>query len=158
MAGQKKKRYHLSVIWLPFNNSEDFLQSLKTSLRGDIRRQIRRIEKIGKLRLVDFKIFLKRWKYCLLFWNCTEKRWPKAYKAPGFHENLLNYGLDKNIVHFTALRVNDKTMSYHLGFKFNHTYYYYMPAIDPQYENLSPGKIIFSSLVDYAIKNEFYDF
>lgn len=141
-----------------YNNSEEYLQSLKVSLRGDIRRQIRRIEEIGKLQLVDFKDLPEALGILPSFLELHSKRWPKAYKAPGFHENLLRYGLEKNIVHFTTLRVNDKTMSYHLGFRFNHTYYYYMPAIDPQFENLSPGKIHLFMLVDYAIKNEFYIF
>jgi len=138
-----------------FRSIEQYLQSLRASLRGDIRRQMRRIEEAGPIRLFEYRNISDA--LCVLphFLELHRKRWPRAYKAPGFHENLLKYGLETGIVHFSALKAGDELLSYELGFKFSGVYYYYMPAIEPRFENLSPGKIHLYKLVEYAINNSF---
>jgi hypothetical protein len=138
-----------------FNSIEEYLQSLKTSLRGDIRRQLRRIAETSPLDLIEFNNLSGALEVLPRFLELHKKRWPKAYKAPEFHANLLKHGLEAGIVHFSALKAGGETLSYHLGFKFAGIYYYYMPAIDPRFENLSPGKIHLFMLVDYAINNHF---
>ncbi len=138
-----------------FNSIEQYLQSLRASLRGDIRRQIRRIEEAGPISLVEYKNISEA--LCVLphFLELHRVRWPHAYKAPGFHDNLLKYGLEPGIVHFSALKAGDELLSYHLGFKYSGVYYYYMPAIESRFENISPGKIHLYKLVEYAINNSF---
>ena len=92
------------------------------------------------------------------FLKLHAKRWPKAYKARGLHENLLKSGLTTGIVHFTSMQSGEDVLSYHFGFNYNYRYYYYMPVIDPEFENLSPGKIHLFKLVEYAIENGFQVF
>lgn len=141
-----------------FQNGEEFLQSLTTSLRGDIRRQIRRMEGTGPIRLYQYTDPGKTIKVLPEFLKLHVERWPKAYKAPGFHENLLNRGLLSGTVHFTSLQIGENVVSYHLGFTYNRRYYYYMPAIDAEFENFSPGKIHLYKLMEYAIENGFHVF
>jgi len=138
-----------------FNSIEEYLQSLKTSLRGDIRRQLRRMEEVGTISLVEYSNLPEVLDVLPGFLQLHKERWPKAYKAPGFHENLVRYGLESGIVHFSVLKAGNEVLSYHLGFKYSGVYYYYMPAIESRFENLSPGKIHLYKLVEYAINNSF---
>jgi CelD/BcsL family acetyltransferase involved in cellulose biosynthesis len=134
-----------------YKDSTEILKSLSTSLRGDIRRQQRRIEERGKLHLekiTDFEIahnilpeFLKN--HCI--------RWPNSYKAPYLHENIIKYGLKSGIVHFSVLRCNDEVLSWHLGFISDKKFYYYMPVIDPAFEKYSPGKIHLFKLTELSL-------
>lgn len=119
------------------------LQSLNASLRGDIRRQIRRLEEQGALSFYkhnDIKDQITKQNFELFLQLHTE-RWPNAYKAPDFHANLLKNGLAEGLVDFTELRLNEIPISWHLGFLWQNHYYYYMPVIAPAFARYSPGKI-----------------
>jgi len=134
-----------------FTDSDSFLHSLKTSLRGDIRRQIRRTGELGPLILYRYKTVEEALNILPQFLKLHTDRWPSAYKANGFHKNLIMYGLESGIVHFTSLNSGEKRLSFHLGFMYNRSYFYYMPVIDPEYKNLSPGKVHLFKLVGSAI-------
>lgn len=132
----------------------------KTSLRGDIRRQMRRLEEIGPLSLKEYN----SWEEIpaetfATFMAQHSKRWPKAYKAPKFHENLLRDGLKAGVVDFTVLCVGDEEIAWHLGFKYRGRYYYYMPAGNEAYFKYSPTKIHLFYLVRRAVESgyEVYD-
>ncbi len=135
-----------------FNDSESFLQSLKTSLRGDIRRQVRRISEKGPLILYHYKTVDESLEVLPQFLKLHSRQWPNAYKAPGFHQNLISAGIESGIVDFTSLKCGEKILGYHLGFIYNNRYYYYIPATDPEFENLSPGKVHLYKLVEYAVE------
>ena len=135
----------------PFSDQEEYINSLKTKLRGDIRRQIRRLHEKGSLSMVsynasnltdiDFEHFLRH----------HSMKWPNAYKAPGFHKNILEYGLKKGSVHYSEIKVDDEIISWHLGFLDNTTFYYYMPAINQRWRNYSPGKVHLYMLIKNSI-------
>jgi len=139
-----------------FENSAQLLKSLSISLRGDINRQMRRLNEIGNLSyfmynsdtlneaLTSLPEFLER----------HHNRWQNAYKAPDFHYNLINDGLKSGIVHFSELRLNNNPVSWHLGFVWNNRFYYYMPVIDQAYANYSPGKIHIFKLMEDAIEKK----
>ena len=79
-------------------------------------------------------------------------RWPHAYKAPLFHKNLLGLCGINGPVHFSTLSVGDVVVAWHLGFEDDSTYYYYMPAGNPEYQKYSPVKIHLYYLICRAIK------
>ena len=136
-----------------FNTKEDFLNSLKTSLRGDIRRQERRMEEQGKLELHSY--FNETIQDALgivpEFLAFHSERWPNAYKAPNFHRNLIENGLASGIVDFSELRIENQPVSWHLGFRDSNHYYYYMPVIHPNFASYSPGKVHLLYLVNKSI-------
>jgi CelD/BcsL family acetyltransferase involved in cellulose biosynthesis len=136
-----------------FKNGEDFLQSLTTSLRSDINRQIRRIEESGPIILHDFKDIKTALENLPSMLKWHSDRWPKAYKADGFYENLIKSCIKSGLLHFTILKTEKSNLSYHLGFLYNNRYYYYLPAIDWRYENFSPGKIHLFKLIEFSIKS-----
>ncbi len=118
------------------------MKFFKTSLRGDLRRQMRRLEEIGPLKFKEYN----SWEEIPAetfhrFMHQHSLRWPNAYKAPHFHENLLREGLKTGVTHFSTLSVGDAEIAWHLGFKYRGRYYYYMPAGNQDYFKYSPTKV-----------------
>lgn len=139
-----------------FENSNILLKSLSTSLRGDINRQVRRLEEKGDLSYFKYNsdTLIEALASLPEFLEKHQARWPNAYKAPEFHFNLINDGIKSGAVHFSEFRLNNKPISWHLGFEWNRRFYYYMPAIDPNFANYSPGKLHIFKLIEEAIENK----
>lgn len=121
---------------------EQLMEFFSTKQRGDIRRQIRRLSEMGKLTLREFvsgaEVPEKLWE---VFMDAHSRKWPNAYKAPGFHKRLLSCCSTSGPVHFSALMVGDTAVAWHLGFEFCGRYYYYMPCGNPDYLRQSPVKV-----------------
>ena len=138
-----------------FNNTEEFLNSLKTGLRGDLRRQIRKLNEKGVLSIHSYSAnsFSNALDILDYFLKIHKLRWPNAYKAPGFHKRILENGLNAGVVDFTDLRIDNIPISWHLGFADKGRYYYYIPVIDPAFANYSPGKVHLLFLKYQSIEN-----
>lgn len=134
-------------------NQEDLLMFFKTSLRGDIRRQMRRLSEIGELKLKEYTDFddIPGGTF-RAFMHQHSLRWPNAYKAPDFHKNLLKEGLKAGCVHFSVLMAGNMEVAWHLGFEYGGRYYYYMPAGNREYQKFSPVKVHLFLLVSRAIE------
>lgn len=135
------------------NDEDALMKFFKTSLRGDLRRQMRRLEEIGPLQFKEYcsweEIPTETFNQ---FMRQHSLRWPNAYKAPRLHENILRYGLKAGIVHFSTLSVGDTEIAWHLGFTYNNHFYYYMPAGNQEFFKFSPTKIHLLFLVRRAIE------
>lgn len=138
----------------PFTDTAAFLASIKKSLRGDLNRQQRRLAAMGNLEVHVFRpdeaAAAQASVASLLAWHAH--RWPRAYKAPGFHARLVDYGLVAGITHLSELRVAGRPISWHLGFVWKGRFYYYLPAHDPEFANYSPGKVHLLFCVADALK------
>lgn len=147
-AGELCPLLHLDTI----NTAADLLPRLRTSLRGDLRRQMRRIEaELGELQLVEVTTHSDAMRYYRPFMDAHRQRWPKAYKTPGFHDALLCDSLLQRPVSFTVLMAGDKQLAWHLGFEDSRAYYYYMPAGNPDFLAYSPVKVHLLKLMERAI-------
>lgn len=136
------------------DTEDDLMKFFRTSLRGDIRRQIRRLSELGEVRMVEYQAYDVIPKSTFTtFMEHHSMRWPNAYKAPLFHDNLLKYGLKEKCVHFSALMAGEKEVAWHLGFEYAGRFYYYMPAGHQSFLRFSPAKIHLYFLVKRAIEN-----
>lgn len=138
------------------NDEDALMKFFKTSLRGDLRRQMRRLEEIGSLQFKEYN----SWEEISAetfenFMYQHSLRWPNAYKAPHFHENLLREGLKAGVVHFSILSVGDKEIAWHLGFTYHGRYYYYMPAGNQEYFKYSPTKVHLFYLMRRAVEQHY---
>ena len=142
-----------------YENIDAFLASLSASLRGDLRRQMRRLKEVGNLKYTEYSDLASAKLIVQGLLKAHKDRWPNAYKAANFHSNLIEIGLPSKLVHLSTLSLNDEIISWHLGFESESTYYYYMPAIDKNYSNFSPGKLHLLLLTEQAIdkKLQFFD-
>ena len=137
-----------------FSDSDAFLQSLKKNLRQDTKRRVRRLEENDD---VTFQVFKENELTQALqtlpdLLDHHIKRWPNAYKAPHFHENLIKALLPKGLLHFSRICIGTKTISWRIGFIYKSRYYSYMPAFDIEYNQYSPGKVHLFYCIDDAIK------
>lgn len=135
------------------HDEESLMRFFKTSLRGDLRRQMRRLEEIGPLTFKEYSSWeeipsetFQRFMYQ------HSLRWPHAYKAPHFHENLLREGLKSGVVHFSTLSVGETEIAWHLGFTYLGRYYYYMPAGNQDFFKYSPTKVHLFFLMRRAVE------
>lgn len=137
-----------------FADKEQFLGSLRSSLRGDIRRQLRRLEELGEVSLKVYSPADIPQAMLALDKLLQEhsRHWPDSYKAPFFHRALVKHALAAGLLHFSELVVGGEVVSWHLGFCEGERFYWYMPAYLPQYQNYSPGKIHLFLCIDEAIK------
>lgn len=123
--------------------AENFLAALGTSLRGDIRRQLRRLEQLGT---VGFRVLQPHETDAALIWlpailEQHSNKWPNSYKLPGFHEAIVREALPTGQLHISELKVADVVVSRHLGFFYRGRFYWYMPVYNFAYQSYSPGKM-----------------
>lgn len=137
-----------------FSNIDDFLKSLKRNLRQDTKRRLRRLEENNATK---FEVFgpdevSKALETLPEMFKHHRLRWPNAYKAPGFHENLVKALLPTGLMHFSRIVFDGNPISWRIGFIYKERYYSYMPAFDEAYKQYSPGKVHLLYCIDDAIK------
>lgn len=162
LSGIHKENMGDMVLWnkedvCPFlsleniRNENDLMSFFKTSLRGDIRRQIRRLSELGEISIKEYQTYSEVNNTFSKFMEEHSLRWPNAYKAPLFHRRLLSDELLGKTVHFSSLNINDNPVAWHLGFSYQGVYYYYMPAGNHEYSNYSPVKVHLYFLLNRAV-------
>lgn len=155
---------------LEFNgeNWEIFYQEqIKTKVRKDIRRQIKRLEGIGTLKFViaqNEKQALEITKKMILQKESRYQEWgvPSIFALPGYKEFYLqlakNYFQEEGNfnIHISALYLDDEIISTHWGVANSEVLFYMLPSFDTKkYEKYSPGKIHLSYLAEWAYNNKF---
>jgi len=133
---------------------DDFMLTRHSSLRGDIYRQIRRLNALSKLELFTYKKDDPRLDtaICELL-SLREKKWQYTKIHRSLFESVIKNSVKCNLGHFSELRLGGIAVSWHFGFVNVNVFYYYMPAINPDFLTYSPGKIHLYYLLDYALKN-----
>ena len=150
------------VALTAFPNLEAFWVSMRSKQRTELHRRERRLKALGAL---EFHVFepedLAQAEASLaLMLPCHARRWPSAYKAPGFHQNLLRQALPRGLAHFSELRLNGQPISWRLGFIYGKRFYSYMPAFRQEYAASSPGMLHLARCIEYALGRglETYDY
>ncbi|KKL89659.1 hypothetical protein LCGC14_1912480 [marine sediment metagenome] len=135
-------------------------KSFKASHRGDIRRQKRRLGKLGELSLVKITDPSEAKRYLDEFVQVYDMRWRTTghrsifqdNRVIKFYENLID-NLINSYLNFSLLKVGEEVVSYHFGFQFGEWLYWYKPTYKLKYQNMSPSKIHLSMLVEEGISN-----
>lgn len=147
---------NVSMAILP-SSYETYFDSLKTSVRGDCRRQTRKISELGKLKyntvLKNNQDFLEK----LIFFK--RKRYADTLVRDIFeNENYLNFFKElvnskiKNFVHCSTLSLDNNPISFHLGFHYNKKYYYYFPSFDQDnWGKFSPSRLHLLKIIEESI-------
>lgn len=156
----------LSLV--PGMTYEGLEQQWSSSHRGDVRRQIRKLQKKGNLslrrigeihetlRLIDefFKVHTHKWarsNWRIILYNQIIKR---------FTVQLIVHLWSEGVIHFSTLNLDNKPISYHFGFLFEKRFYWYKPAYALEFQNYSPGKVHISELLREGLQQgwETFDF
>ena len=104
--------------------------------------------KKNKKEIIDFFIIEKNKQLIRTqAWNYLKFKQYKKYIY-----DLIEFD-EKNLC-FSCLKINDKIISSHIGYKFNKNYYYIFPVYDLDYKKYSPGNILLCKLIEnYRLKN-----
>ena len=144
------------------NTTEDeVFKTFKKNHRTDIKRQINKLNKIGALSLRMLSSNDSKTTHMRLFFKMYEKRWTsighlnpmEKNRKKLFFENIFN-NVDKSNLHFSGLFLDEKPLSYHIGFTYNKWFYYYKPTFDFSFRNYSPGKIHIWYLIKDSINSD----
>ncbi len=140
-------------IPLPFTQIEDFKNNLDRKLRQDINRRQRKAIEKGTLEYINYtdKNLKQAIDILPMMLELHSQRWPNAYKAPLFHEHLIREGLQAGIIHFSQINIDHSPISWRIGFKYKNKFYSYMPTINPEFKDLSPGKLHLIYCIEQAI-------
>jgi hypothetical protein len=137
-----------------FDDFQQYFQQLGKNLRKDLRRSKRMLEEYGSL---SFHVYAPNelqgaLQVLPIFLETHTRKWPSAFKAPGFHKGLLLNGLPTGLVHFSEIRIDNVPISWELGFRYKHKAYSYMPAYQEEYAKYSPGKLQISYILEDCFK------
>ena len=145
-----------------FSSGEEFWNWMGSKQRTEIRRRQRKLEQLGS---IDFHVFRPEEEHLaqdslLEMLKTHSCRWPNAYKAPGFHRNLISHLLRAGILHFSEIRLNGRAISWRIGFVSNSRFHSYMPAFLQEYSTYSPGILHMVKCIEDAIRMGFktYDY
>lgn len=137
-----------------FKTLDDYQATLSGKLRGDIRRTLGKLSEQGEL---NYKTFSDEHLEEALqtlpeLLECHRKRWPNAYKAPHFHENIVKAGLTSGVLHFSSITLDGVPMSWIMGFIYKGTYCFWMPTMNADFSKFSPGKINLQYCIQESLK------
>jgi CelD/BcsL family acetyltransferase involved in cellulose biosynthesis len=144
---------------------QELEKSWKKKHRDDVKRQRHHLQKMGELTLeiledpgsIDswlqelFEVYSSKWRaegQSSMFDNYKVRRYYKE----------LTYQLASKGLHISSLRLNEKRISYHLGFLYEGWLYWYKPTYDREYHSFSPGKVHISMLMEHACSHGWQGF
>jgi CelD/BcsL family acetyltransferase involved in cellulose biosynthesis len=140
---------------------DDVLKDRPAKHRTDVRRQIRRLQDLGRVDLHTYtpdelpaaRVELHRLR------EAHERLWAGSaaqglLRRPGtfaFYERLVEAALPA-LVHFSVLRVADRPVSWHFGFLRDGVLHWYKPTYEEDLEALSPGKVHLARLIELGLR------
>ena len=152
-----------SINSYQLNIQEDLILKKKIHKEHlDINRQIRRLNKIGKLSfgIIDSKE--EKIKMLIKMIQLKSEQYRRTQKRDIFKNNLISEFF-KDI--FLSLDSNDfchisyiKLISLAVNIISKNKFYYLMPSYDYKYSKYSPGKILLKYLIDWSKKNQLETF
>jgi CelD/BcsL family acetyltransferase involved in cellulose biosynthesis len=132
---------------------EEMAGGWKKSHRNDVQRQARRLAERGTLTLAcpagpdtvrgHLAAFLAM--HARTWRTKGQSLRKRNEELAGFFERLIDELWAES--HFSMLCVDGDPVSYHFGFLHAGRFYWYKPAYDQAYENLSPGKVHIAKLI-----------
>jgi CelD/BcsL family acetyltransferase involved in cellulose biosynthesis len=137
-----------------YRSIHELMRALGQSLRGDINRQRRRIERLGRTELRVYASDETNAALVSLAAMLEEHKakWPRSYKALGLYENLVRRCLPDGVLHLSEFLLGGVPISWHIGFLHKSRYYWYMPVYRPEYQQYSPGKVHLYTCVEEALR------
>jgi len=142
------------------HSGEEYLVTLKKSVRGDMLRCLRRLEERGS---VSYHVFgpteiadaLTATDMAL---EHHRKRWPLAYKAPGFHERLVHATLPTDVLFFSCLEFRGAQIAWQMSFVDGRVLRHYMPAYDHAWRAYGVSHILRYLDIEHVIHGGFLGF
>jgi CelD/BcsL family acetyltransferase involved in cellulose biosynthesis len=144
------------------SSGEDLLVRLQDKVRKKFLRDLNRISKAGEVttRFFGSQNIADALAHLPLLLNYHARRWPKAYRAPGFHQRLLQEGLKAGTIELAVLILDQEPIAWQIYILDSAAIRYYMPVHIAEWKHLRPGHILRYSAIKLAISRQIprYDF
>lgn len=140
-----------------FSNADEYLNSLSKSFKKNYLRRKQNLEAEANIHyfVCDTTESFDEVSYLFpIMMSRHAERWPDAYKAPKFHENLIKYGLNSGILLFYAITDEKDLVSTRITFFYKKRLYLYMPTINMKYKSFSPGRTSLMYCIEDAYKRD----
>ena len=147
---------------------EEYDSTLRSKLKSDIKRQVRRLEELGKLSFCYEIDQFNVEKYLNILFKLKSMQYKRTGvidafandKVRKFYTSLFYNKFSSFKPVFSVLKLNDEPIAIHLGVQFSGRFYYLLPAYNCDYQVYSPGKILLHRIMQEAIntKNVVFDF
>ncbi|HEB85543.1 MAG TPA: GNAT family N-acetyltransferase [Gammaproteobacteria bacterium] len=137
---------------------DETIKAWSSSLRGDVRRQMRRLGEQGVLTIKVYEGFVADRLSVLEKMHLNEwgsKGMPSEFSDPcelEFYRGAVQ-ALPFNMVHYSEVLLDGEPISCHLGFISNSWLYWYKPTYNMDYQVFSPGKVHLALLSKWGIEN-----
>lgn len=137
-----------------------YLRSRPKSLRGDARRQIRRLSETGE---VAYQVHDHESLSDVLNWipdleRERQAKYPGARLPAGYLAHLAASMSSNGPVHCSSITLNGKSISWHIGFCWQGVMYWYVPIYDAAFSAWSPGKIHLYFAIEDAFRTGVHTF
>ena len=132
---------------------------LKKKIRLDSKRNLRNLEKIGKVefiisdsknnskKIIEKMIVQKRYRYI----STGSKDLLLKKEHRDFYFRLSDINSKFLNLHFSAIKINNKIIASHFGFIFYNCFYYLMPANESgKWRRFSPGRLLLEKLLELS--------
>jgi CelD/BcsL family acetyltransferase involved in cellulose biosynthesis len=143
-----------------FRSGEDYLATLKKSVRKDFIRRWKRMEERGAVKCSTFGDGRLSEALSALpdLLRHHSQRWPDAYKAPGFHERVVRSAVSAGLAVLQVLSVDDLAIAWQINFTDDDSLRYYIPTYDSQWREYGPGHILRYFGLQLALERGFAQF
>lgn len=124
----------------------------KKKLAKDALRRLKKLQEVGEVKCLCYgkhDIGKAQQSLIIMLMHHTN-RWPNAYKADGFHFNLVKSGMAAGLVDFIEVVFDNRPIAWQIGFNYKSVLSHYMPAIDPEFSNYSPGHVSLGYMLAYG--------
>ena len=155
--------HKILMLDLP-DSYETFFNRLKSSIRGDSRRQRNKIKNYGE---PEYKIVKNGNKYFLnKLINFKRIRYKDTnvydiFNIPGYADFFKNlyYSKSFKFIHSSTLNIGDESISFHLGFIYLDKYYYFFPSFNQEkWGRYSPSRLHMLDIINEAISKKIKTF
>jgi len=131
---------------------EDGLAKLKPRTRKEFRRKLKRLERLGEVRLETLTQLQDIRAHLTTFFQLYEKTWKGRERNPEFYDDIAGVFSKENSLKLYALLLRGKPIAYLYSIKAGRTLYGVKTTYDPAYYAFSPGIVLF-----YLVVKTLYD-
>jgi hypothetical protein len=143
-----------------FSSVNDYLEGLSKNVRKNYLRRRTNLEKEAQIQYIvcdDIAKYDSVKETIPIMLKYHAERWPRAYKAPDFHENIIKFGLESKILILYLIMAHEEVVAWRIAFAFKRKLMLYMPAFNPFFMNYSPGTLSLCFCIEDAINRNFVE-
>jgi CelD/BcsL family acetyltransferase involved in cellulose biosynthesis len=135
-------------------SGDDYLSSRSNNIKKEIKRRTKRLQEEGIVNFVIGDAETDFDKYNEIYHIVRSKSWKHAESDINFLTEFRKWAMEKGLLKFSFLYVNDSPISCHIRLISNNTAYLLDSVYDQSYKKYSPTTLLRAMLMKYIIERE----